>query len=48
MTEFWLRGPLEGFSPILMPVAHALMQAKEDLQIVTLSQQDLRKSGETD
>lgn len=46
MTEFWLRGPLEGFSPILMPVAHALMQAKEDLQIVTLSQDKLwQKAG---
>lgn len=29
--EVWLRGPLEGFPPILMPVAQALMQASEDL-----------------
>lgn len=32
MTEFWLRGPLKEFSPTLMPVAHALLQAHEDLE----------------
>lgn len=34
MTEVWLRGPLDGISPVLMPVAHALMQAREDLHRV--------------
>jgi hypothetical protein len=31
--EFWLRGPLENVSPTLMPVAHALLQASEDVEI---------------
>ena len=31
MTEAWLRGPLEGVDPLLMPAAHALVQASEDL-----------------
>ena len=30
--EAWLRGPLEGFSPQLMPAAHALVQALEDVE----------------
>jgi hypothetical protein len=30
--EVWLRGPLEGVDPILMPAAHALIQAAEDLK----------------
>jgi hypothetical protein len=29
--EVWLRGPVDGIEPLLMPVAHALLQAKEDL-----------------
>jgi uncharacterized damage-inducible protein DinB len=29
--EVWLRGPLEGISPLLQPVAHALLQAREEL-----------------
>lgn len=29
--EVWLRGPINGLSPYLQPVAHALLQAKEDL-----------------
>jgi uncharacterized damage-inducible protein DinB len=31
--EAWLRGPLEGFAPILMPAAHALVQAREDIRL---------------
>src|SRR5580765_1097831 len=31
-TEAWMRGPVEGIEPLLMPVAHALIQAKEELQ----------------
>jgi hypothetical protein len=31
-TEAWLRGPVEGIDGILLPVAHALIQAREDLQ----------------
>lgn len=30
--EAWLRGPLPGIDPYLMPAAHALMQASEDLE----------------
>ena len=30
--EAWLDGKLEGYSPLLMPAAHALVQASTDLQ----------------
>lgn len=33
-TEVWLRGPLPGLQPALQPVAHALLQAREELQII--------------
>ena len=29
--EVWLRGRVDGFEPLLMPVAHALLQVREDL-----------------
>jgi uncharacterized damage-inducible protein DinB len=29
--EPWLRGPVEGVPPLLMPVAHALIMAREDV-----------------
>jgi len=29
--EVWLRGPLEGIMPLLQPVAHALLQAREEI-----------------
>ncbi|AUD01596.1 DinB family protein [Spirosoma pollinicola] len=29
--EVWLRGPLPGFHPLLQPIAHALMQAREEV-----------------
>jgi uncharacterized damage-inducible protein DinB len=32
--EVWLRGPLPGYAPALMPVAHALLQAREDVERV--------------
>ena len=28
--EFWLRGPVGGISPVLQPVAHSLLQTRED------------------
>ena len=31
-TEVWQRGPLPGFDPYLMPVAHSFLQVKEDLE----------------
>ena len=30
--EVWMRGPIDGIDPMLMPVAHALVQAREDLE----------------
>jgi hypothetical protein len=30
--EAWLRGPVDGIDPMLMPVAHALIQAREDVE----------------
>ncbi len=33
--EAWLRGPLPGVEPLLMPAAHALVQAREDIERVT-------------
>src|SRR5687767_5974695 len=32
LPEVWLRGPLEGFAPVVMPAAHALLQVREDLE----------------
>src|SRR5215471_7705354 len=31
MTEVWLRGPLPQVQPLLQPVAHALLQAREEV-----------------
>ena len=30
--EVWLRGAIDGIDPMLMPVAHALIQAREDVE----------------
>ena len=30
--EFWLRGPVEGVHPALMPAAHAFLQTLEDVE----------------
>ncbi len=30
--EVWLRGPVEGFEPLLMPAVHALLQAREEIE----------------
>lgn len=32
LPEVWLRGPLPGYAAELLPVAHALLQAREDLE----------------
>ena len=32
--EVWLRGPIAGIAPVLQPVAHALLQAREDIAAV--------------
>jgi len=33
--EAWLRGPVEGFDPLVMPVVHALIQAREDIEALS-------------
>jgi hypothetical protein len=46
--EVWLRGPLENISPTLMPVAHALLQASEDVEVaadLTTQQLWLKPNG---
>ncbi|HJU69930.1 MAG TPA: DinB family protein [Gemmatimonadaceae bacterium] len=35
MPEAWLRGPIEGVDAYLQPAAHALVQAREDLDVAT-------------
>lgn len=32
--EVWLRGPLPGIPPLLQPVAHALLQAREEVNLM--------------
>jgi hypothetical protein len=34
--EVWQRGPIEGIPPLLQPIAHALLQAVEDAERLTL------------
>ena len=36
-TEAWQRGPVEGFEPLVMPMVHALLQAREDLEQLALT-----------
>jgi uncharacterized damage-inducible protein DinB len=44
--EHWLRGPIEGVDPLLMPAAHALLQTYEDVEraIAGLSVEQLWRS----
>ena len=35
LPEHWLRGPLPGISPVLQPVAHALLQARDEVTNIT-------------
>jgi len=30
--EFWQKGPVEGIAPLLQPVAHALLQARKEVE----------------
>lgn len=32
LPEVWLRGPVEGYAPELQPVAHALLQVREEIE----------------
>ena len=34
--ELWLRGPLPGIDPMLLPAAHTLVQAREDIAATVL------------
>jgi hypothetical protein len=34
LPEFWLRGPIPDIPPLLQPVAHALLQAREEVESV--------------
>lgn len=36
MTEAWLTGPVAGVDPVLMPAAHALMQARAEIEQVAI------------
>lgn len=31
--EHWMRGPVEGITPLLQPVAHALLQMRDEVQM---------------
>jgi uncharacterized damage-inducible protein DinB len=44
-VEVWLRGPVRGVDPLLMPVAHTLIQVAEDAPRIAagLSPEDLRR-----
>ena len=35
--EVWLRGPVAGFEPLLMPAVYALLQAREDVERLVAS-----------
>ncbi|MDB5152118.1 MAG: DinB family protein [Mucilaginibacter sp.] len=35
--EVWLRGPLPGIPPLLQPVAHALLQAREEVNTIMVN-----------
>ena len=43
LQEPWLRGPIDGIPTALMPIAHSLMQVREDLPLAVkgLTQQQL-------
>jgi hypothetical protein len=33
LPEVWVRGPVDGVPPLLQPVAHALLQAREEVEM---------------
>ena len=35
--EVWLRGPVDGIPPLLQPVAHALLQAREEVNTLMVN-----------
>ena len=36
LPEAWLRGAVEGYDPLVMPVVHSLIQAREDVERLAL------------
>jgi uncharacterized damage-inducible protein DinB len=40
LPEVWLRGPVDGVPPLLQPVAHALLQAREEVERLMLGYPD--------
>jgi uncharacterized damage-inducible protein DinB len=40
MPEVWMRGPISGIPPLLQPVAHALLQAQEEIHALLTDFQD--------
>src|SRR5689334_15659222 len=34
LPEHWMRGPVEGIPPLLQPVAHALLQAADEVELI--------------
>jgi uncharacterized damage-inducible protein DinB len=40
MPEVWMRGPLAGIPPLVQPVAHALLQAQEEIHVMLNDFQD--------
>jgi uncharacterized damage-inducible protein DinB len=44
--EVWLRGPVAGVPPYLQPVAHCLLQCREEIEaaVSTLTAEDLERS----
>lgn len=39
-SEVWQRGPIPGYEPLLMPVAHAFLQVKEDIDTLVVNMDD--------
>jgi len=37
LPEVWLRGPIAGFHPLVLPAVHALLQVREDLHHLVAS-----------
>jgi uncharacterized damage-inducible protein DinB len=40
--EYWMRGPVEGITPLLQPVAHALLQAREEVNALLVGFPDAK------
>lgn len=41
LAEVWLRGPLPGVPPVFQPVAHALLQAREEVHALATDFRDV-------